>query len=39
MVVDKSRREDLHMAASKIRSYGRALIDDYVTLGDSIWID
>jgi hypothetical protein len=39
MVVDKSRRKDLYMAALKIKSYGRAFVDDYVDLGESIWID
>lgn len=39
MTVNKSRRKDIHMAAPKIKSYGRALIDDFVNLGESVWID
>ncbi|KAG9185598.1 hypothetical protein G6011_06929 [Alternaria panax] len=39
MVVEKSGRKGLHIAASKVKSYGRALVDDYVNLGESIWID
>lgn len=36
---DESRPEEKQMAALKIKSYGRALVDDYVNLGDCIWID
>lgn len=39
MIAEKSRRKGLHMAAPKVKSYGRALIDDYVNLGQSVWID
>jgi hypothetical protein len=39
MIVENKRNKSLHMAASKIKSYGRALIDDYISLGESIWID
>jgi hypothetical protein len=39
MIVENKGNKSLHMAASKIKSYGRALIDDYISLGESIWID
>ncbi len=39
MAVGESRRNDIRMLTPKIRSYGRTLVDDYVNLGDSIWID
>ncbi|KAL1792483.1 hypothetical protein ACET3X_008990 [Alternaria dauci] len=39
MIVDKSGRRGLYIPASRIKSYGRTLVDDYVNLGESVWID
>jgi hypothetical protein len=37
--VDESRRNNIRIATPKIKSYGRVLIDEYVNLGDCVWID
>ena len=39
MQVDERKRKDIRMAAPKIKSYGRVLVDDHVNLGDCTWID
>jgi len=39
MQVDERKRKDIRMAAPKIKSYGRVLVDDHVNLGDCAWID
>lgn len=37
--VVREKRDGVQAAAPKIKSYGRTVLDDYVGLGESIWID
>ncbi|KAJ4372891.1 hypothetical protein N0V83_003182 [Neocucurbitaria cava] len=39
MPVTGLKRDGMDAAAARIQSYGRAILDDFIGLGESVWID
>jgi DNA-binding beta-propeller fold protein YncE len=39
MAASMSKGNGVEAMAAKVKSYGRAALDDYVSLGESVWID